>query len=322
MTSPASYRDKDAWRLARQDGLGGSDASAVAEANPWCTPMDVYLEKTSDLKPEELNWRMRWGNIGEAIAADLYAEKTGRKIRQQPLRRHPEHPFLLANVDRQILAGTAGVTSTGCLEIKSPGLGNYSKMKAHGLPDYAVIQLQHYLGVLGYSWGSFAIFNPEDGPPIYFDMEADQALIADLFEREIKFWTEHVVPRIPPPMETMAKPMDIPHIEGELTIVDSDEWVKAATEFREARELKDTATELEETAKTKVQELMHRDELHAAEVSGLVRFYYKMFAGNTKWKPTAEAIAREARLNVDDFIVKGDSYTKFTPYLLRGSRED
>jgi len=322
MTTPASYRDKNEWRLARQDGLGGSNASEVVGISPWRTPMDVYLEKTGELKPEELSWRMRWGNIGEAVAADLYAGETGRKIRQQPLRRHPEYPFLIANVDRQILAGTAGVTSTGCLEIKSPSLGNYSKMKARGLPDYAVIQLQHYLGVLGYSWGSFAIFNPEDGPPIHFDMEADQGLIADLFEREIKFWTEHVVPRIPPPMEPTSKPLDIPQVEGELITVDSDEWVKAATEFREARELKDTATELEETAKAKVQELMHRDELHAAEVPGLVRFYYKWMTGNTKWKETAAALAREAQLSVDDFIVKGEGFKRFSTYLLKGSRED
>jgi hypothetical protein len=146
-------------------------------------------------------------------------------------------------------------------------------------------------------------------------------LIAAMQERAHEFWTKYVVPGVEPPTEAAPTP-DIPQVEGELTIVDSDEWRKAAAEFREARELKDAATELEQTASARVQELMDRQELDAAEVSGVARFYRKWMQGNTKWKPTAEAIAREAQLNVDDFIVKGEGFRKFTPYLLRGPREE
>ena len=317
MTSIASYHDKSEWRRARQSGLGGSDASAIANLNPWRTPLDVYQEKTSELLFETPTWRMDWGNMAESIAADLYAEKTGRQIRRQPMRRHPEHDFMIGNVDRQILAGSGDVTTTGCLEIKCPGLGAYAKMKARGLPDYVVLQLQHYLGTLAYSWGSFAIFNPEDGPPIHFDMEADQDLIAQLFEREIKFWTEYVIPRIPPPIESTSKALDVPEIEGELTIVSDEDWQRMASDLRDARELKQAAEALEETAKIQIQERMHRDELHAVEVDGIARFYYRYQAGRTNWKETAEAIARAADLKVDGFLVKGDGFTRFTPYFLR-----
>lgn len=317
MTTIAPYHDKDEWLLERQSGLGGSDASAITGVNPYRSPLEVYYEKTSDLEPNEPTWRMEWGLIGEPIAAELYARETGRAIRRQPLRRHSEFEFLIANVDRQILSGTAGVTSTGTLEIKCPGIGHFSKIKAHGLPDYAVLQLQHYLGVLGYSWGSFAIFNSESGPPIHFDMEADQELIENLFERERDFWLNHVVPRRPPPEFVDAADLNIPQIEGDVIMVDSGEWREVASDLQEARSLKDAAIGLENIAKGKIQEMMDDMGANAIEIPSLARVYYKSYPGNTAWKSTAEKLAKEANLNIADYIIKGKGSRKFMPYFLR-----
>lgn len=320
MTALAPYHDKEEWRLARQSGLGGSDGSAVANINPFRTALEVYEEKIGELTPDNPSWRMEWGNIAEPVAADLYAKSTGREIRRQPLRRNAEHDFLIANVDRQILIG-GDVTATGCLEIKCPGIGAFSKMKAHGLPDYAVLQLQHYLGVLGYSWGSFAIFNPEYGPPIHFDMEADQELIGPLFEREIKFWTEHVIPRIPPPETVDDQPLEIPEIEGELKVIDGDAWRQAAEELRAAVSLRKAAAELEDSAKGALKGLMEDQGLDAVEIPDLARMYYRMSTGRTSWKGTATAIAQEADLDVGDFIVQGKDYRTFRSYFLTREEE-
>ncbi len=320
MSSIAPYHDKEEWLLARQSGLGGSDASAIADINPFRSPMDVYLEKTSDLTPDKPTWRMQWGNIAESIAADLYVQETGRKVRRQPLRRNTEHSFLIANVDRQIFIG-ADVSTTGCLEVKCPGIGAFSKIKAHGLPDYAILQLQHYLGVLGYSWGSFAVFHSDYGPPIHFDMEADQKLIDQLFEREFKFWTEHVVPRIPPPDEADDSAFDIPEIEGELKIIDVDQWRSAAEELREAQGLRKAAAELENTAKGTLKGLMEAGGLDAVEIPELARLYYRFSQGRTSWKKTAEAIAKDADVSIDEFKVEGKPYRTFKPYFLRTEEE-
>jgi predicted phage-related endonuclease len=178
------------------------------------------------------------------------------------------------------------------------------------------VQLMHYLAVYNYSWGSFALFNAENWDLIWFDLEADPALIATMIEREQEFWG-WVVNEIEPPETAGAKAVEIPKIEGELTIVNTEDWQRMASDLREARELKEAASELEETAKTQIQERMHRDELHAVEVDGIARFYYRYQAGTTKWKETAEAIARAANLKTDAFLVKGDGFTKFTPYFLR-----
>lgn len=323
MTTPASYRDKQEWLRARQTGLGGSDAAVILGVSPYKTLHELWLEKTGQGPPQtEPTPAMIRGTYLEPVAADLYVERTGRKVRRQPMRRHPEYSWMIGNVDRQILAGTADVKSPGVLEVKCPGLRVMANVKAHGLPDHMVVQLMWYLAVAGYSWGSFALFNAENWDVVWFDLERDDALITTMIERACEFWEKYVLPRVEPPTEPSEKTLNIPHVEGSVTIVDSDEWIKAATDLREARELKDTATKLEDAAKEVVQALMHHEEIHAAEVPGILRVYYKMMAGNTRWKETAEALAREAKLDVDAFIVKGEAFRKFTTYLLRGTAED
>jgi len=317
----ASYRDREEWLAERKTGIGGSDAAVVLGLSPYKTARELWREKISDEREPELETPpILRGRYLEPVAADLYARQTERQIRRQPMRRHPEHAFMIGNVDRQILA-TGSVKTTGALEIKCPGLRVFAGVKAKGLPDHMTVQLMHYLAVLGYSWGSFALFNAENWALVHFDLEADPQLIATLIEREHEFWTKYVVPRVEPPAET-EKTTDIPRIEGEMTVVDGDDWRAAATSLREARQLKDTAEELEGEAQARVKELMHREEVHAAEVSGLARFYYRPYDGSTKWKETAQAIAREAKLDVEQFIVKGAAYTRFTPYFLKSGEED
>ena len=312
---------REIWLQERKTGIGGSDASVVLGVNPYKTVRELWLEKTGRVQDlEKESGPILRGRVLEPVAADQYAQKTGRKIRRQPMRRHPEHQFMIGNVDRQILA-VNGVVSTGILEVKCPGLKSIAKVKAHGLPDYMTVQLMHYLAVYEYSWGSFALFNAENWDLIWFDLEADPILIATMVEREREFWG-WVENEVEPPETARAEAVDIPKIEGELTIVSDEAWQRMASELREARELKQAAEALEETAKTQIQERMHRDELHAVEVDGIARFYYRYQAGTTKWKETAEAIARAADLKTEDYLVKGDGFTRFTPYFLRGSTED
>ena len=306
---------RELWLQERKTGIGGSDASVVLGVNPYKTIRELWLEKTGLAQdPEKESGPILRGRMLEPVAADQYAQKTGRKIRRQPMRRHPEHHFMIGNVDRQILA-VNGVASTGILEVKCPGLKSIAKVKAHGLPDYMTVQLMHYLAVYEYSWGSFALFNAENWDLIWFDLEADPALIATMIEREQEFWS-WVENEIEPPDTAGAKAVDIPKIEGELTIINTEDWQRMASDLRDARELKEAAEALEDTAKTQIQERMHRDELHAVEVDGLARFYYRYQAGTTKWKETAQAIAREANVNTDDYLMKGEGFTRFTPYFL------
>ena len=258
------------------------------------------------------------GKALEPFAADMYAEETGRTLRRQPLRRHPDYNFLFANIDRQIMADAD--RSTGALEIKTAGLRNFSNIKAHGMPDHYIVQLMHYLYVANYSWGSFALFNSERWELIHFDLEADETLIEQMVEVEVHFWSYNVAGDIAP--DPVAPAIDIPEIEGELTTIDELEWRDAAMQLKEARELKDAAGELHAIASTRLKDLMTVKGLSAIEVPDLVRIYYREQDGRVSWKKTAAVIAQAANLDLDSYKIVGDPSRSFRPYFLTPPVED
>jgi predicted phage-related endonuclease len=227
---------------------------------------------------------------------------------------------MIGNVDRQILA-VGDVQATGVLEIKCPGLRTLANIRARGLPDYMTVQLMHYLAVFGYEWGSFCLFNAENWDLISFDLEADQGLIDALVEKEQEFWIRYVLPQVAPPEDLADKMPDVPEVEGELRVVEGAEWRKAADELRQARELIEAASELEKTAKDRLQTLMADAALEAVEIPDLARLYWRTVEGRTQWKKTAESLANEADLNLNDFLVMGKPYRTFRPFFI-GRRED
>ncbi len=67
----------------RATGIGGSDAAAVCGLNPYKSPVDVYLEKVGAAAPVDETERMFWGNKLEDVVADVYSDRTGRKVRRR-----------------------------------------------------------------------------------------------------------------------------------------------------------------------------------------------------------------------------------------------
>lgn len=301
----------------RQSGFGGSDAASVLGVNPFMNSQELYESKIYEItEVGEPTPQQERGNVLEPVAADRYVLKTGRTIVEREQERHPDYLFMIGNVDREILEGE-GVDSPGILEIKCPGLQIMAKVKAHGLEDYMMVQLQHYLAVYGYNWGSFALFNAERMDLIWFDLQADQEFIATLKAEEDKFWNTYVVPRIPPPVDPDAKIIEIPQVEGELITVDSDEWREVARDLQEAVQLKKTAVELEKYSKGILQGFMDDLGADAVEIPDQVRLYYRTHDGRTSWKKTAEKLAQEAGLPISKFLEVGKSYRSFRSYFLR-----
>lgn len=322
----AAYKDREAWLRERKTGLGGSDAAAIMGLNPYRTPLDVYRDKMGLSEEIEVNADMRRGNVLEPVAAEEYAAETGREIRRQPLRRHPEFPWMIANVDRQVFAGSGEgsfkVETTGVLEIKCPGIYTFAQIKRRGLPDHMTLQIIHYLAVTGYEWGSFALFNSERMDLLHFDIQRDDDLIETLIERERAFWHDHVLAEIPPE-ETVEEEIEIPEFtSGEFVVIENDSvWNKAAKDLREATELMDAAKALKDQASDRIKSMMDEHEHDAVEIPGLARFYYRSQDGRVSWKSTAQALAKEANLDITKFEVVGKSFRTFRTYFDRKREE-
>lgn len=332
---------REEWLAARRTGVGGSDVAAICGLDPWRTITDVYDEKIGVAADKPPTPPMLRGTYLEPVAADLYAERTGRSLRRQPLRRHPEYPWMIGNVDRQILAGTADVTETGILEVKCPGVRAFSQVKAHGLPEHYILQLQHYLAVYGYSWGSYALFSAENWELIHFDLEADAEIRDRLIELEHDFWHDHVIAEVRPEPAPVALPQ-LPEVKGEVITRDDPEWADAISMLAEARELTASAKDLETAAKARIQDLAGE---HGVFEGAGARIYWREMAGRRTFdrkalaasrpvdrqaliqiltekagitEAQAASVADACALDLESFEKQGKPFNEFRTYFLTG----
>lgn len=178
--------DRDEWLQARRKGIGGSDAATVAGVNKWKSPLDLWLEKTGQVDDKEAGEAAYWGTMMEDMVAREFETRSGHKVRRRnAILRHPEHHFMLANVDRLIVGCKIG------LECKTTSAYNKAEWEDDNIPDAYYIQCQHYMAVTGYkSWYIAVLIGGNKFR--YKEIKRDDELIAKLIELEAAFW-QHVV---------------------------------------------------------------------------------------------------------------------------------
>jgi putative phage-type endonuclease len=183
--------EREQWLENRRKGIGGSDAAAVLGLSKWKTPLQVYQEKRGEIGGQEDNEAMLWGRVLEPAVRQQYAERTGRVVRiPEGILTHPDHPFMLANVD--------GVTDDGRLvEIKTARTPiGFGEPGTDEVPQAYLIQVQHYLTVTELSIADLAVLI---GGSDYrqYEIPADAELQGMIIEGEAAFW-KHVEDGIPP----------------------------------------------------------------------------------------------------------------------------
>lgn len=193
---PTLGMEREEWLMARRRGIGGSDAAAIAGLNRWRSPIAVWLEKTGQIVPEEPGEAAYWGTILEDIVAQEFTKRTGKKVRRRnAILQHPEHPFMLANVDRLVVGERAGLECKISSEYRKGEWGEDGET----LPPEYLIQVQHYMAVTGYdSWYLAVLIGGNKF--IHFRVDRDQELIDYLIKIESDFW-KLVEDGTPPPMD-------------------------------------------------------------------------------------------------------------------------
>ena len=151
---------------------------------PWGCLRKKWLADTGhqpDYEPA-YNPALVRGTKGESLAAEEYASQTGRKLRNL----HSELtdkdiPQFSGHIDRHIVAFDE--RGPGVLEVKCPGEHMFRKIKADGLPQAYIAQLQWYMMLTGWRWGSYAIMHLDSWKLMHWDMERDDELTASMREQ-------------------------------------------------------------------------------------------------------------------------------------------
>ncbi len=254
--------ENEQWHLDRQKGIGGSDASTILGINPWKSRIQLYHEKVDKIIPQDdNNIRLKLGNILEPLIAEEYTRKTGRILETRPQKAHPQYPFMLANIDREILYSET--TLRGILEMKTRGA--FIDWEGNEIPPYYISQMQHYMAVYGYTHGSFAVLDFNKFEVTITDIERDDIFIENLINEEKKFW-KLVIDKIPPepePTESCEKFLREHFNQSEpitIDISDNEEATKFAEKLKHIKVTRKGLEESESECKTYFMNLLQNAE--------------------------------------------------------------
>lgn len=182
------------WLDYRRIGIGGSDAATVAGLNPHSSLYTLYNDKLGLIPAKEDNEAMRQGRDFEDYVARRWMEATGKKVRRNCyVWRSDEHPFMLADIDREVVGENAG------LECKTTSAYNKADLEGGEVPLTYYVQCQHYMAVMGFDRMYLAVLVLGVGF-YHFTIDRDENEIAALIEQEQAFW-RLVETKTPPPVD-------------------------------------------------------------------------------------------------------------------------
>ncbi len=254
------------WLEYRKQGIGGSDAAAAIGLGRWKSARIVWADKTGFLGEEKDNDAMRLGRDLEEYVADRFIEKrsedTGKEIKLwnvNQILRHPEHKFMLANLDRRVLKESA------LLECKTT-VDHSNVWKIDSFPEYYIPQLQHYLAVTGFEKAYLAVLVLDKRWFNYYEVDRDDKLIEYLIKEEKRFWEDYVLTGVMPPIEEADlknKIIDKLYPEAkEGKIVHLDSGINELIEKRiDYKETENKFKNLRQEVETKIKDLLGEAEL-------------------------------------------------------------
>lgn len=226
--APALQQSREEWLEQRKNGIGGSDVAAVLGVSRYKSPIALWLEKTGMVEPEDISdvEVVYWGTTLEDVVAREFERRTGKRVkRKNAMLFHPEHSFMLANVDRLVVGEKSG------LECKTAGIHQADKWDGDEIPDAYFLQCQHYMAVTGFKKWYIAVLIAGQRF-LWKEIARDDELIRVMIEREAEFW-RLVENRIRPEVdgsEASAKVLKemLPSSNGQTVELgaDADFWIR------------------------------------------------------------------------------------------------
>ena len=236
MTEVLAQRTDD-WFAARQGRLTASRVPAILGHSKYRTADDVLREMVRESYGYEREFQgnaaTQWGNEQEPRARADYEADTGHWVDEVGLVVHPEHDWLAASPDGLI-------EDDGYLEIKCPYSGDMTAK-----PEW-LVQLQFGLHVTGRSWGHLYIWTPERA-------RIETVVVDSEFLERNRVSLEAFLARYQEAVE--SEEVARPHLEPLVVERDDDRWRDAASQFAEAKRVKEAAESDMKAAKERLAEM-------------------------------------------------------------------
>lgn len=247
---------REDWLTHRKNGLGGSDAGTIMGVNKWKSKFQLYLEKTGEYYEEINNDYVYFGNLLEDVVAKEFERRSGKKVRRRnQMLIHPEHEFMIANLDRVVVGEKA------LLECKTTSEYNLSEWEGDEVPASYLCQIQHYLAVTGFEMAYVAVLCGGN-KFIWKEIPRDDELIDIIIDNEKQFWAKHILAENPPGIDGSEAAGELlkklyPTDNGEsIMFTEKEDGILNALESvnKEMKELKELKNFYENKLKMKLEE--------------------------------------------------------------------
>lgn len=183
----------------RKLGCGGSDIAAILGLDRFRQAVDVFMEKTGAVEPDDLsnNDSVQMGNLIEDAIGKLGARRQQYEVqRVNQTIIHPKYDWARANIDRRVV----GADPKRGVEIKMVGMsasGAWGPHMTSQIAEYYEPQVRWYQFVTDWpAWDVFAWIGGQDLR--IYEMQNDPEWNEMVLDIVHDFWHENVLKNVPP----------------------------------------------------------------------------------------------------------------------------
>ena len=205
----AEFPTKDDWLDARRGLITGTDAAAILGLHAHRTAFEVWAEKTGNAPKSEASWRMRRGLAIESELAQVFSERTKKKLakpwsapfgivisRETPWLAHTPDNFVYPDTSDPLPeAGWEGKSTRGTLRYR---------WQDFEIPDEHYMQNTIGLIVTGLPRWFVTVEIGDDDPKDYETPAPAPEFRAAILEQLDGFWQKHVRGGIAPDVDGSA----------------------------------------------------------------------------------------------------------------------
>ncbi len=196
-------RSRKHWLDLRTQGIGGSDIPVLMGVNRYGSWESVYESKVGVENMEfsdDSIARMSAGQMLEATIVRMFkkAKREFKVLNPKMFYRRMDNPIALGTPDRLL---TMNGSVQAVLEIKNTEYWSREKRLI------ATYQTQWYMYVMGLEYGFICAL--EKGWKLHTQaITRDNILIEQMKETAEEFWSQHILPRVPP-SKTVKSPLQV-----------------------------------------------------------------------------------------------------------------
>ncbi len=186
-------------KKARRGFITGSRIAAIAGLSPYATALDVFREIVEGYEQPESPPMVRGRHLESSILS-WYREETGADLQKVEFTGHPLHEHIGATPDAiaTMPDGTKRIVEAKSVSFR---LGEqWGNAGTDQIPTHYMPQVQFEMGCTGLMLADVpALFGGEELR--IYTVKFDPELFGMLVETAERFWKDHIIPKVPPPLD-------------------------------------------------------------------------------------------------------------------------